>query len=202
MNYLLFRNALQGLALGVLCLVGSNAFAQAAGKIEKINGAATISSGAGARMAAIVGANVEVVGNIGKIASDLLQMSQFEIGGVQGLDALGCTACLTAAQSAPQRVATLLATLHQQHERALGAWQAEQGEWAQLVMLAHRSARSVAQMLAMVSFDSHRMQLHVDAAVSQLDSELAEKWFGAAQVTHAASLATHQLALWKPDFAA
>ncbi len=141
-----------------------------------------------------------VVGSIGKIAHDLLQMSRFEIDEVQGLDALDCTAAVTAAQCAPQRIATLLAALSQPSDRAPGAWQVEQEQWTQLVMSAYGSARSMAQVLTMISVDPGRMQLHIDAVARQVGLESSEKWLGAAQVKHAASLAAHQLTLWAREF--
>jgi 3-carboxy-cis,cis-muconate cycloisomerase len=141
-----------------------------------------------------------VVGSIGKIAHDLLQMSRFEIGEVQGLDALDCSAAVTAAQCAPQRIATLLAALSQPSDRAPGAWQVEQEQWTQLVMSAYGSARSMAQVLTTISVDPHRMQLHIDAVARQVGLESSENWLGAAQVKHAASLAAHQLTLWAREF--
>jgi adenylosuccinate lyase len=141
-----------------------------------------------------------VVGSIGKIAHDLLQMSQFEIGEVHGLDALDCTAAVTAAQCAPQHIATLLATLSQQSERTPGVCQVAQTQWTQLVMSAYGSARSMAQVLTMISVDPDRMQLHIDAVARQVGLESSEKWLGAAQVKHAASLAAHQLILWAQEF--
>jgi 3-carboxy-cis,cis-muconate cycloisomerase len=143
-----------------------------------------------------------VAASMGKIANDLFQMSQFEIGEVQGLDSLGCSACLNAAQSAPQRLATLLATLPQQHARALSAWQAEQSEWAQLVMSSHDSARSMAQVITRLELDPYRMQANLDAVVSKIEPGAAEKWLGAAQAEMAAGLVARQLELWAPEFSA
>lgn len=59
----------------------------------------------------------------------------------------GARVALAMAKRAPQRVASLLATMPEAHERALGVWQAEQAEWAQLLMSAHASAKAVRQAL-------------------------------------------------------
>lgn len=59
----------------------------------------------------------------------------------------GCQVALAMARRAPQRVASLLASMPEAHERALGVWQAEQAEWAQLLMSAHASAHGMAQAL-------------------------------------------------------
>jgi 3-carboxy-cis,cis-muconate cycloisomerase len=69
-----------------------------------------------------------MVGSLGKIAKDIVLMSQFEVGEARELDegAKGSSlmVVLAAAQRVPQRVAALLAAMPQDHERALGAWQA------------------------------------------------------------------------------
>lgn len=57
----------------------------------------------------------------------------------------GCLVALAMAKRAPQRVASLLASMPEAHERALGVWQAEQTDWAQLLMAAHASAKAMRQ---------------------------------------------------------
>lgn len=63
----------------------------------------------------------------------------------------GCLTALAAARRAPQRVASLLASMPEAHERTLGVWQAEQAEWAQLLMSAHASVHGMAQALQQIS---------------------------------------------------
>jgi len=101
---------------------------------------------------------------------------------------------LAAAQRVPQRVAALLAAMPQEHERALGAWQAEQAEWAQLMVSVHGSVRAMAQILTGLAVSPKRMQAHIEAAARQAGPVASEKWFGAEQVHHAAALAERQLA--------
>ena len=140
-----------------------------------------------------------MVGSLGKIAKDIVLMSQFEVGEARELDegAKGSSlmVVLAAAQRVPQRVAALLAAMPQEHERALGAWQAEQAEWAQLMVSAHGCVRAMAQVLAGLVVTPERMQAHIEAAARQAGPAAAEKWFGAEQVRHAAALAERQLAL-------
>jgi 3-carboxy-cis,cis-muconate cycloisomerase len=140
-----------------------------------------------------------MVGSLGKIAKDIVLMSQFEVGEARELDegAKGSSlmVVLAAAQRVPQRVAALLAAMPQEHERALGAWQAEQVEWAQLMVSCHGCVRAMAQVLAGLTVSPERMQAHIEAASRQAGPVAAEKWFGAEQVRHAAALAERQLAL-------
>lgn len=58
-----------------------------------------------------------------------------------------CLVALATARRAPQRVASLLASMPEAHQRGLGIWQTEQAEWAQLLMSAHASAHGMAQAL-------------------------------------------------------
>ena len=81
-----------------------------------------------------------VTGTLGKIARDVSLMMQTEIGELaepsgagQGgsskmphkRNPIGCAAVLSAATRVPGLVATVLAAMVQEHERALGGWQAE-----------------------------------------------------------------------------
>ena len=75
---------------------------------------------------------------------------------------------LAAAQRAPQRVAALLAAMPQEHERALGAWQAELAEWPQLLMSAHGSVRAMAGALPGLHIDAARMRANIDRLRAEL----------------------------------
>jgi 3-carboxy-cis,cis-muconate cycloisomerase len=82
-----------------------------------------------------------LVGSLGTLARDLVRRAAPEH------VPAGCLVALAVARRAPQRVASLLASMPEAHERALGVWQAEQAEWAQLLMSAHASAHGMAQAL-------------------------------------------------------
>ena len=146
-----------------------------------------------------------LVGSLGKIAKDISLMGQYEVGelaepsepGRGGSSAMphkrnpvACMVALAAAQRAPQRVAALLATMPQEHERALGNWQAELAEWPGLLMSAQGSARAMAQALAGLQVDSQRMRANLDDLRAALPPEAADEWFSPALAQHAAEL-TH-----------
>ncbi|SAK64671.1 3-carboxy-cis,cis-muconate cycloisomerase [Caballeronia fortuita] len=103
-----------------------------------------------------------VTGTLGKIARDISLMMQTELGEVAEPAAagkggsstmphkrnpVGCAAVLTAATRAPNLVATIFAGMVQEHERALGGWQAE---WEALPDLARLTAGALSNILAIV----------------------------------------------------
>ncbi|KND61408.1 3-carboxy-cis,cis-muconate cycloisomerase [Candidatus Burkholderia verschuerenii] len=103
-----------------------------------------------------------LTGTLGKIARDISLMMQTELGEVAEPAAagkggsstmphkrnpVGCAAVLTAATRAPNLVATIFAGMVQEHERALGGWQAE---WEALPDLARLTAEALANIRAIV----------------------------------------------------
>ncbi len=99
-----------------------------------------------------------LTGTLGKIARDISLMMQTEVGEVAEPAAagkggsstmphkrnpVGCAAVLTAATRAPNLVATIFAGMVQEHERALGGWQAE---WEALPDLARLTAGALANI--------------------------------------------------------
>jgi 3-carboxy-cis,cis-muconate cycloisomerase len=149
-----------------------------------------------------------LVGGLGKIALDISLLGQNEVGEVTEavesgrLDELAvtckhspvaCMVALVAARRVPQRVAALLAAMPQEHERALGAWQTELAEWAQLMMSAHGSARAMAQALPRLRADAQRMRVNIEALRQQQPKEVADQWFAPELAAHAAQLAWAQV---------
>lgn len=111
-----------------------------------------------------------LTGTLGKIARDVSLHMQTEIGelsepsssGKGGSSTMphkrnpvGCAAALTAAARLPALVATMLAAMVQEHERALGGWQAE---WETLPEIARLSAGALANVTEIAN------GLEVDAA--------------------------------------
>ena len=150
-----------------------------------------------------------LTGSLGKIARDLVLMGQFEVaeaaepaepgrGGPANMrhkhNPVACMVAIAAAQRAPQRVAALLAAMPQEHERALGAWQAELAEWPALVMSAHGSARAMASVLPSLKVDPQRMRANLDAMRATLPKGTADEWFDPGLARHAGELARAQLA--------
>ncbi|WP_244813688.1 3-carboxy-cis,cis-muconate cycloisomerase [Caballeronia sp. Lep1P3] len=119
-----------------------------------------------------------LTGTLGKIARDISLMMQTELGEVAEPAAagkggsstmphkrnpVGCAAVLTAATRAPNLVATIFAGMVQEHERALGGWQAE---WEALPDLARLSAGALSNMLAIVP----SMEVNVARLAANLDA--------------------------------
>ena len=149
-----------------------------------------------------------LVGSLGKVARDIVLMSQFEVaelaeplepgrGAPSNMphkhNPVASMVALAAAQRAPQRVALLLSAMPQEHERALGAWQAEPAEWPQLLTSAHGSARAMAQALPGLHVDAARMKSNIDAVRASLPKAAAQEWFDPALAGHAARRVTAQL---------
>jgi 3-carboxy-cis,cis-muconate cycloisomerase len=153
-----------------------------------------------------------LVGSLGKVAKDIVLMSQFEVGEVAELSEAGrggpanmphkhnpvaSMIAIAAAQRAPQRVAALLAVMPQEFERSAGAWQAELAEWPQLVISAHGSARAMAQALPGLKVDTRRMSTNIDAVRASLPKAVVNEWFDSGLVRQAGQLALGQVALLK-----
>jgi len=69
---------------------------------------------------------------------------------------------LAAAARTPQKAATLLATLPQEHERSLGNWQAELAEWPGLFLSAHGSISALREAFSGLLVDPARMRRNID----------------------------------------
>lgn len=148
-----------------------------------------------------------LVGSLGKVAKDISLMGQYEIGelaeptepGRGGSSAMphkrnpvACMVALAASVRAPQRVAALLAAMPQEHERALGNWQAELAEWPGLLMSAHGSVRAMAHALPGLQVDTQRMRANLDALRAELPPDAAEEWFNPELAKQAAAQAHAQ----------
>lgn len=153
-----------------------------------------------------------LTGSLGKIARDIVLMSQAEVGEVAEPEEPGrggpsnmphkhnpvaSMVAIAASQRVPQRVAALLAVMPQEHERALGAWQAELAEWPQLVISAHGSARALAQALPGLQVDAQRMRGNIDAVRASVSRAAADEWFHPGLAKHAGELALAQLQLMR-----
>jgi 3-carboxy-cis,cis-muconate cycloisomerase len=118
-----------------------------------------------------------LTGTLGKIARDISLMMQTEVGEVAEPAAagkggsstmphkrnpVGCAAVLTAATRAPNLVATIFAGMVQEHERALGGWQAE---WEALPDLARLTAGALSNIVGIVA----AMEVNVERLAHNLD---------------------------------
>jgi 3-carboxy-cis,cis-muconate cycloisomerase len=145
-----------------------------------------------------------LAGSLGKIGLDISLLGQYEIGEVSepiepgrgGSSAMphkrnpvASMVALAAAHRTPQRVAALLGAMPQQHERALGAWQAELAEWPGLVMSVHGSLRALSEALPGLQIDAARMRANLDHLRAELPRDAAHEWFDLALADGAEAIA-------------
>jgi 3-carboxy-cis,cis-muconate cycloisomerase len=117
-----------------------------------------------------------VCGALGKIGRDLTLLAQSEVGEAYEAPAagrggsssmphkqnpVGAIAAVTAAVRAPGLVATMLAAMPQEHERAAGGWQAEWETFPELVRVTAQSADAIAQVLSALTVETVRMHGNV-----------------------------------------
>jgi 3-carboxy-cis,cis-muconate cycloisomerase len=118
-----------------------------------------------------------LTGTLGKIARDLALLSQAEIGEAaepsgQGRggsstmphkqNPIGSMVALAAATRAPGLVATLLSAMVQEHERALGGWQAEAPTLAALFEAAHGATFAMAETIGGLKVDAGAMRRNLE----------------------------------------
>ncbi|RIX83574.1 3-carboxy-cis,cis-muconate cycloisomerase [Acidovorax cavernicola] len=145
-----------------------------------------------------------MTGSLGKVAVDISLLGQYEVaevaepsepgrGGSSAMphkrNPVASMVAIAAAHRAPQRVAALLGAMPQQHERALGAWQAELAEWPQLLMSAHGSVRAMAGALPGLQVDAARMRANIDRLRAELPRDAADEWFDPALAVNAGQTA-------------
>ena len=126
--------------------------------------------------ARLAGALGEVAGVLGKVARDVTLLAQTEIGEVRegGDEARGgssamphkhnpvaAVSVLACAKRTPGLVATILAAMEQEHERAAGAWQAEWGTLSDLLMLTGSAAAWGRDLLEHLRVDPERMRANL-----------------------------------------
>ncbi|MCP3723184.1 3-carboxy-cis,cis-muconate cycloisomerase [Paraburkholderia sp. CNPSo 3272] len=118
-----------------------------------------------------------LIGTLGKIARDISLQMQTEVGelgepaaaGKGGSSTMphkrnpvGCAAVLTAATRAPGLVATVFAGMVQEHERALGGWQAEWDALPDLARLAGGALAQIEQITAGLEVRPERLAANLD----------------------------------------
>jgi 3-carboxy-cis,cis-muconate cycloisomerase len=148
-----------------------------------------------------------LAGVLGKLARDVTLMAQQEVGelreGGEGRGAssamahkrnpVGAVSVLACAKRAPGLVATILACMEQEHERAAGAWQAEWGVHAELIGLVGSAAAWARELLERLEVDPARMLENLrqlaDAGVTQ--ARTPEAHLGAADELIERALAAH-----------
>jgi 3-carboxy-cis,cis-muconate cycloisomerase len=127
-------------------------------------------------------------GTMGKVARDLTLLAQTEVGEVSEGEAdgrgasstlphkrnpVGAVAVMACAQRTPALVATVLAAMVQEHERAAGTWQAETGTLIELLRLTGSAAASLRETLAGLVVDPERMRANLEMSQGLVMSESA-----------------------------
>ncbi|HYM32113.1 MAG TPA: 3-carboxy-cis,cis-muconate cycloisomerase [Candidatus Cybelea sp.] len=143
-----------------------------------------------AEFASFLGA---LTGTLGKLARDVSLMMQTEVGeafeaGAPGRggsstmphkrNPIASAAVLAAAVRAPGLVATVLAGMVQEHERALGGWQAEWAVLPELAVLAAGALRHMAETMAGLEVDTARMRRNLDATQGLIMAEAVQMALG------------------------
>lgn len=139
-----------------------------------------------------------LAGSVSKIAKDLALLSQAEVaevaegataGGAQrgGSSAMphkrnpvACMQAIAASAQVPGLAATLLSTMAQAHERALGEWQAELAVWSQLWIQAVGATCAIRDALQGLQVDSARMAHNIGQTQGLVHSETLAQLLAAA----------------------
>jgi len=161
-----------------------------------------------ARLAAELGI---LVGNLGKIARDVALMAQTEVGELAEPEAPGkggssamphkrnpvlCTLILAGAQRAPGLVSTMLSTLPQEHERALGGWHAEWPTLPELFRIAGATLSHAVALIEGLQVFPERMRANIELTqglvMSERISVALAAAMGKAQAHHLLELASRE----------
>lgn len=140
------------------------------------------------RLATLVCACGVLTGELGKMASDIALLMQNEVaeaaepagegrGGSSTMphkrNPAGCTVTLAAAQRVPGLVATFLSAMVQEHERAVGSWQAEWPVVAGVIQSTGLAAASMAEVAEGLTVNADRMRSNLDATKGVVFAERA-----------------------------
>ncbi len=140
------------------------------------------------RLAALMCACGVQTGVLGKIARDISLLMQGEIAEVAEPSApgrggsstmphkrnpIGCSLTLAAAQRVPGMVSSFLSIMVQEHERAVGGWQAEWPLVSGIIQTTGLAAASMAETLEGLTVDPVRMRANIDATQGVIFAERA-----------------------------
>lgn len=135
-----------------------------------------------------------IVGTLGKIACDISLLMQTEVGEVaepvaegrggsstmpHKRNPVGCAAVLTAAVRVPALVSTLLSAMVQEHERALGGWQAEWETLPEIMRLCAGALEQMQQIISGLTVDEARMRANLEITRGQIMAEAVTLALGA-----------------------
>jgi 3-carboxy-cis,cis-muconate cycloisomerase len=137
------------------------------------------------RLAEVASAFAILTGTCGKIARDVSLLMQTDVGeafeppapGPAGVptthkrNPTAATKALAAATIAPNLMATILAAQVQEHERALGGWQAEWQTFPALALVTSGAVDAVADIAQGLEVDSERMRANLGETRGQIMAE-------------------------------
>ena len=118
-----------------------------------------------------------LTGTLGKMARDISLLMQTDVaevaepstagrGGSSTMphkrNPVGCAIALTAAMRVPGLVSTMLSGMVQEHERALGGWQAEWDTLPDIVLLTSGALRQMRDVAVGLEVDAARMRANLD----------------------------------------
>jgi 3-carboxy-cis,cis-muconate cycloisomerase/3-oxoadipate enol-lactonase len=155
------------------------------------------------RIGDLAGALGTVAGAIAKVAGDVVLLAQTEVGEVrEGVAGRGGSSTLpqkrnpiaavlarAGADQAPGLVATLLASMAQEHERAAGAWHAEWQPFTALLRCTGSAAAWLRDCLEHLEVDADRMRANLDLTGGLV---LAER-VTTALTPHLGRMAAHEI---------
>lgn len=151
-----------------------------------------------------------LAGNLGRVATDMAHLWQFEIGElarpgepattVPGTKPMATVATATlcmvaqaAAQRVPQQVAVLLGNVSQPHSHAPGHWQTQLAQWPALLAACQSITHAVAQLVATLQADTRRMRSNLDAVRASLSAKDARTRFAPELLQQAADMTRAQV---------
>jgi 3-carboxy-cis,cis-muconate cycloisomerase len=129
------------------------------------------------RVAEVAAALGILTGSLGKMARDISLLMQTDVaeaaepaapgrGGSSTMphkrNPVACAATLSAAVKVPGLVATMLAGMVQEHERALGGWQAEWDALPEIAIASFGALRQMRETAAGLTVDAARMRANLD----------------------------------------
>lgn len=140
----------------------------------------------GDRFAEVACAMGLLTGTLGKVARDISLLMQTDVaevsepiaagrGGSSTMphkrNPVGCAVALTAASRVPALVSTMLSAMVQEHERALGGWQAQWDTLPEIMRLAAGALEQMHGVAAGLTVDAARMQRNLEATRGLLMAE-------------------------------
>jgi len=140
------------------------------------------------RLAALMCALGVMTGSLGKMARDISLLSQHEVaevaepvaegrGGSSAMphkqNPVGCTLAMASATRVPGLVSTYLSAIVQEHERAVGGWQAEWATISAIVQATGLATASMREVAEGITINTQRMRENINSTHGAIFAERA-----------------------------